>query len=166
MSESQRIAGLLHDGFIGELIDHHEGEAWYGPATLGLVQDLSAEQAAKKPLPGMHSIWELALHIASWNEITVRRLGGEALDGLMNTEHDWPKTGTTDQQWRADVERLKRSYESLHAAMAAVSEQKLSEHAPNRKHSIYVMLHGIIHHMVYHSGQITMLRKALAESDS
>jgi uncharacterized damage-inducible protein DinB len=165
MSESKRIAGLLHDVFIGELLSHQPGEAWHGPAVLGLVEDLSAEQAAKKPLPGVHSIWELTLHIANWNEIVVRRLGGEAVEGLINTEQDWPRQADGDEQaWRQTVDRLKRSYESLLAAIAAASDQKLAEKAPNRKFSNYVMLHGIIHHNVYHAGQIAMLRKALAET--
>ena len=162
MSESERIAGLLHDVFHGELMDHQPGEAWHGPATLGLVQDLPADQAAKK-LHGTHSIWELTLHIASWNEIIVRRLGGEAVDGLMNTEVDWPKAGTSEGEWRATVDRLKKSYESLHAAIEKASAEKLKQPASNRKHSNYIMLHGIIDHMVYHSGQIAMLRKMLAE---
>jgi uncharacterized damage-inducible protein DinB len=145
MNESERIAGLLHDVFHGEPLDHQPVEAWHGPATLGLVQDLSADLAAKKPAGGVHTIWQLVLHIASWNEITVRRLGGVVVDGLLNTEVDWPKTGTTESEWRAAVERLKKS-------------------APNRKHSNYVMLHGILHHVVYHSGQIAMLRKMLADN--
>jgi uncharacterized damage-inducible protein DinB len=162
MNESERISGLLHDVFIGELLDHQTGEAWHGPATLALVQDLSAEQAAKKPVAGSHSIWELTLHIASWNEITIRRLSGETVDGLMNTEHDWPTPGTTENEWRATVARLERSYESLYAAITAASNERLLQSAPNRKHSVYVMLHGIIHHVIYHSGQIALLRKALA----
>jgi len=165
MSESKRIAGLLHDVFIGELLDHQPGEAWHGPAVLCLVQDLPAEQAAKRPLPGVHSIWELTVHIANWNEITVRRLGGEAVERLINTEHDWPRDAAGDERaWRAAVDRLRRSYESLHAAIAAASDQKLAEKAPKRKFSNYVMLHGIIHHCVYHSGQIALVRKALAEA--
>lgn len=167
MTESTRLAGLLHDVFHGELLDHRPGEAWHGPSTLGLVQDLSAVDAAKKPIPGAHSIWELVLHIGNWNDIIARRLGGEKLDGLMNTEVDWPKNAAGDEAaWHDALERLKRSYETLHQAMLSASEEKLAQPAVNRKHSNYVMLHGIIHHITYHSGQIGLLRKALAQSKS
>lgn len=157
------MAGLLHDVIHGELLDHQLGEAWHGPATLGLVQDLSAADAAKNPIPGTHSIWDLVLHIASWNEIIRRRLAGESLEGLMNTDVDWPKIASTDERaWREAVDRLKRSYEELHRAMLAASDEKLAQPAVNRKHSNYVMLHGIIHHIIYHSGQIALLRKGLS----
>ena len=165
MSESTRIANLLHDVFHGELLDHQPGEAWHGPATLGLVQDLSAADAAKKPIPGGHSIWELVLHIANWNDIIVRRLAGEKMEGLINTEFDWPKGAAGEERaWRDAVDRLKNSYENLHKAISAASDEKLAQSAVNRKLSNYVMLHGIIHHVVYHSGQIGLLRKALSQS--
>jgi uncharacterized damage-inducible protein DinB len=164
MSESTRIAGLLHDVIHGELLDHQLGEAWHGPATLGLVQDLSATDAAKKPIPGAHSIWQLVLHIANWNEIVARRLGGEKVEGKLDTEYDWPKgAGGEEQAWKDAIERLKRSYEMLHNAITVASDEALVQPAVNRKHSNYVMLHGIIHHIVYHSGQIGLLRKALAQ---
>jgi uncharacterized damage-inducible protein DinB len=167
LSESARIAGLLHDVFHGELLDHQPGEAWHGPSTLGLVQDLSAADAARKPVPGAHSIWELAVHIGNWNEIIVRRLAGEKMEGLINTEADWPKHAEGDERaWRETVDRLKRSYEHLHAAIYGASDEKLVQSAVGRKHSNYVMLHGIIDHNVYHSGQIALLRKALSQAAS
>jgi uncharacterized damage-inducible protein DinB len=167
MPESTRIAGLLHDVFHGELLDHQPGEAWHGPATLGLVQDLSAADAAKKPIPGGHSIWELVLHIANWNDIIVRRLAGETVEGLINTEFDWPQNASgTDAAWREAVDRLARSYDNLYKAISGATDEKLAQPAVNRKLSNYVMLHGIIHHIVYHSGQIGLLRKALSQAKS
>jgi uncharacterized damage-inducible protein DinB len=167
MPESTRIAGLLRDVIHGELLDHQAGEAWHGPSTLGLVQDLSAADAARKPIPGAHSIWELVLHIGNWNDIIARRLAGEKLDGLMNTDVDWPKNANGDEAaWREALDRLKRSYDTLHQAISAASDEKLAQPAVNRKHSNYVLLHGIIHHIVYHSGQIGLLRKALSQTKS
>ena len=167
MFESTSIAGLLHDVFHGELLDHQPGEAWHGPATLGLVQDLSAADAAMKPIPGGHSIWELVLHIANWNEIVARRLAGEKVEGKLDTEYDWPKgAGGEERAWKDAIERLKRSYDTLHKAIGAVSDEQLPRSAVNRKHSNYVLAHGIIHHIVYHSGQIGLLRKALAQTKS
>lgn len=164
MSESKRIAGLLHDVVYGEMLDHGPGEAWHGPALLGLVDDLPAAQAAKKPIVGAHSIWELVLHIGNWNEISVRRLGGEAVEGLIDTEQDWPKQASGDEQaWKAAVARLRASCDALQKAIAAATDDKLAQPAVNRKFTNYVMLQGIIHHVVYHSGQIALLRKALAD---
>jgi hypothetical protein len=38
----------------------------------------------------------------------------------------------------------------------------LEDKFPNREYSHYVALHGIVHHIIYHTGQIALVRKALA----
>jgi hypothetical protein len=38
----------------------------------------------------------------------------------------------------------------------------LESQFPNREYSHYVALHGILHHIIYHTGQIALVRKALA----
>ena len=67
-SEPALIADQLRRAF--------EGDAWHGPALLELLQDLDAATAAAKPLPEVHSIWELVLHIAAWDDAACRRLSG------------------------------------------------------------------------------------------
>lgn len=118
----------------------------------------------ESPVAGAHSIWELTLHIANWNEAIVRRLAGEEVEAEIDSEGDWPRIVADDADaWKQTVERLKRSYEVLRDALNAASDDRLAQNATNRKYSNYVMAHGIIHHIVYHSGQIGLLRKALAE---
>src|SRR5437762_13216457 len=68
-SEAARIAELLQRAF--------DGSAWHGPAVLELLEDVDAATAAARPLPRVHSIWELVLHIAVWDDAAVRRLGGK-----------------------------------------------------------------------------------------
>ena len=48
-------------------------DAWHGPAVLELLADVDAETAAARPIPSVHSIWELVLHIAVWDRM---RVGG------------------------------------------------------------------------------------------
>ena len=59
-SEGARIADQLRRAFYGS--------AWHGPAVLELLKDVDAATAAAKPLAEVHSIWELVLHIAVWDE--------------------------------------------------------------------------------------------------
>ena len=143
------------------------GPAWHGASLEENLKGLTAEQAAARPVAEAHSIWELVLHIANWNEIVSRRLAGEKVEGKLDTEYDWPKgAGGEERAWKDAVERLKRSYDTLHKAIAAASDETLEEPAVSRKHSNYVLAHGIIHHIVYHSGQIGLLRKALAQTQA
>ena len=61
---------------IGELkIIHRSGDAWHGPALRDVLTGLTPDEAAR-PLPNAHSIWEIVLHIAGWEEVFLRRLEG------------------------------------------------------------------------------------------
>jgi hypothetical protein len=37
--------------------------------------------------------------------------------------------------------------------------EKLQEVVPGRKYKFFTMIHGIIHHDLYHTGQIVLLKK-------
>jgi uncharacterized damage-inducible protein DinB len=150
-TEPARIAEQLRRAF--------EGDAWHGPALLELLQDLDATTAAAKPLPKAHSIWELVLHIAAWDEAASRRLAGEK----------WQPQGTanfplvpkpTEAAWRKAVAYAKRTHDVLIKTVAALPESRLGERVPGKKYDFYHMLHGVAQHELYHAGQIAILKKA------
>jgi uncharacterized damage-inducible protein DinB len=150
-TEPARIAEQLRRAF--------KGDAWHGPALLELLQDMDAATAAAKPLPKAHSIWELVLHIAAWDEAASRRLAGEK----------WQPQGTanfplvpkpTEAAWRKAVAYAKRSHDVLIKTVAALPESRLRERVPGKKYDFYHMLHGVAQHELYHAGQIAILKKA------
>jgi uncharacterized damage-inducible protein DinB len=152
MSEIQRIEDQLRRAF--------EGNAWHGPAVRELLADVTAAKAAGRPLPNAHSIWEIALHMATWERVVHQRLQGETVANLP-TEQDWPPVrDTSEAAWRQAVRDLEQANHDLHAAIAQSNEARLADMAPGKDHSVYVMLHGIIQHDLYHAGQIAVLKKA------
>ena len=68
MGEKQRILDLLDRA--------HRAQAWHGPALLETLAGVSPKLAAQRAMKGVHSIWELVEHVASWNEIVAMRLAG------------------------------------------------------------------------------------------
>ena len=72
MTEAERIADQLLRAF--------EGDTWAGRSIQGMVAELSAEQAARHPLAGSHSAWEILRHIATWVTVATIRVGGRAHD--------------------------------------------------------------------------------------
>jgi uncharacterized damage-inducible protein DinB len=148
--------------FIAEQLRRaFDGDAWHGPALLELLQDVDAATAAAKPLPDVHSIWELALHIAVWDAAACRRLNGETFqpEGLDN----FPLVPTpADAAWRKAVAQVKRSHDDLVKMVAGLPESRLWERVPGKKYDFYFMLHGVAQHELYHAGQIAILKKAQA----
>jgi len=150
-SEGARIADQLRRAF--------DGSAWHGPALLELLSDVDAATAAAKPVPEAHSIWELVLHIAVWDDAGLRRLSGKKWQptGLAN----FPRvTKPTEAAWRKAVTATKRTHDRLVRTVAALPDSRLRERCPGKRYDFYHLLHGIAQHELYHAGQIAILKKA------
>jgi uncharacterized damage-inducible protein DinB len=154
MTEVERIVDQMNRAFAGE--------AWHGPAMMEILQDMTAQQATARPFDGAHSIWELVLHIAAWQHAARRRLSGDRAQ-LPETE-DWPPVDETDEQaWTQTKEALRQSYAELCAAISQLDESRLDQPIIEGMSTVYVTLHGIVQHTLYHAGQIAILKKAASE---
>jgi uncharacterized damage-inducible protein DinB len=152
ISEAAGIAEQLRRAF--------DGSAWHGPAVLELVDDVDAATAAARPISDAHSIWELLLHIAVWDQAGLVRLNGKK----------WQPTGThnfplvpskpTQAAWRKTIAETKKTHEKLVKTVAALPESRLRDRVPGKRYDFYHMLHGIAQHELYHAGQIAILKKA------
>jgi uncharacterized damage-inducible protein DinB len=151
-SEPALIAEQLRRAF--------EGDAWHGPALLELLQGVDAAAAAAKPLPGVHSIWELVLHVAVWDGAACRRLAGEKFQPE-GTDNFPIVPKPSDAAWRKAVAHVKRTHDVLVKTVAGLPESRLRERVPGKKYDFYHMLHGVAQHDLYHAGQIAILKKMI-----
>jgi uncharacterized damage-inducible protein DinB len=148
--ESGRIADQLRRAF--------NGSAWHGPALLELLEDIDADTAVAKPLAEVHSIWELVLHVAVWDDAASRRLNGQKYQptGLANFPLA-PKP--TEAAWRKCIAETKRTHDALVKTVAALPDSRLRDRVPGKRYDFYHMLQGIAQHELYHAGQIAILKK-------
>jgi uncharacterized damage-inducible protein DinB len=151
MSEIERILDQLQRAC--------EGNAWHGPAVQELLKGMSARQAAAQSIPAGHSIWEIVLHMTAWQDVARRRLVGELVIDLP-PELDWPPVpDKSETAWQQTVERLTQSKQQLYRAISQLDDERLSDPVPGKDYSVYVLLHGVIQHNLYHAGQIAVLKK-------
>ncbi len=135
-----------------------EGNAWHGPALLEVLQGVTAARAAAKTVTGAHSVWEIVLHVAAWEDVVRRRLGGEPVE--LSAAEDWPAVRETgDAAWSAALEKLRSGHSALRRAVAKLSDARLKEEVPGASYSTYHLVHGVIQHDLYHAGQIAILKK-------
>jgi uncharacterized damage-inducible protein DinB len=59
---------------------------------------------------------------------------------------------------------LTKGHEEFENAVSRLDDSKLDQRIIAGLPSIYVTLHGIIQHTLYHAGQIAILKKALGEN--
>ncbi len=143
------------------------GDPWHGPNVATLLDDVTAAEAAATPVPGLHSIWQLVLHMTGWaREVHARLDGAPAGEPAAG---DWPEPPSpTASAWARDRKALFAAHEALAAAIQRVAPAGLDtpvvdhrDRAAGTGLSKFLTLHGLVHHTVYHAGQIAQLRRAI-----
>lgn len=155
------------DRIVDQLQREYDGDPWHGSPLTAILDGVNAQQAAAKPAPGAHSIWELVLHVTAWKSEVRRRVSGAP--AREPEEGDWPPPGAqTAERWREALQGLQSAHEQLIATIRGLPEDRLFEptNDPRNKPlgtgvTYYELLHGFVQHDVYHSGQIAILKKAL-----
>ena len=101
MNEIERI--------LDQLKRAYEGNAWHGPSVKEALAGVTAQQAHARPLANAHSIWELARHIAVWEDAGRRRLGGDRAQIEISSPQDWPPPDDpSDAAWEEAKAALDR----------------------------------------------------------
>jgi len=139
-----------------------EGEAWHGPSVLESLAGVSAAQASSHPIAGVHSIWELVLHMRSDYDLVIRRLAGDGRQ--LTADEDWPACPEpTEENWKQTVQEMKRLNETLRQSVRDFPVQRLDEPLVHEvAYTAYTQFIGVTQHNVYHAGQIMRLKRALA----
>jgi uncharacterized damage-inducible protein DinB len=154
MTESERI--------LDQLKRAYEGPAWHGPSVREVLAGVTAAQAHARPLANAHSIWELVHHIAVWEGAGQRRLTGDRAAIDISSPEDWPPADDkSEAAWERAKAALDRGHEALVEAIKRVPESRLDQPIFEGMSTVYVTLHGVIQHDLYHGGQIAMLKKGL-----
>lgn len=156
MTETERIRDQFQRAF--------DGQAWHGPSVLSLLEGVTAEQAAAHAIPGAHSIWELTLHIAAWEDACRRRLEGDPAQ-LTDDENFPPIVDTSEGAWESAKAKLIDVHRRLLDVIATTDDSRLDQPIMDSAEipfsSAYVTLHGGVQHSLYHAGQIAILKKAI-----
>jgi uncharacterized damage-inducible protein DinB len=143
------------------------GEPWYGSASKKIFEDVSATEAAARPIAGVQTIWETALHMLAWTEETTSRVRGNR--AKTPDRGDWPApTDTSAAAWTAATDELRVARYALLEALEKAHEEDLymlvgphSDGEAASKVTRAQTASGLAEHDVYHLGQIALLKKAL-----
>jgi uncharacterized damage-inducible protein DinB len=144
---------------VDQLKRAFDGEAWHGPALMEILNGVNAETAAAHPIPGAHSIWELVLHLTTWERVIAQRIQGKAL--MPSEEENFPTIQQpTDAAWHESVKTLRAVHAELIQLVSAIKESQLNQRVPGKDYDLRFMLTGAVQHAAYHGGQIALIKKA------
>jgi DinB superfamily len=151
MNVNELVLALLDEGY--------SRKTWHGPNLRQSLKGVSASQAAWRPGPSRHNIWELALHSAYWKYVARRRIeGGKRGSFVLKGSNFFPrpeKGKATEAAWRGDLALLEREHKALEEAIRRVLKTP-------RARKFLPALYGVAFHDVYHAGQIRLLRRLMS----
>jgi uncharacterized damage-inducible protein DinB len=153
MTDLPLLARLQREAF--------SGAPWHGPAFRDLLDDLRPEQAAARPIPGAHSIWEIVLHCGTWMRIVRLRLLGAA-DESPEPGADYPAPAVVGAEaWRDAILEIEEAEARLREMVLRQPGARFDPAGPEYDGRMHAQLLGGIAHLAHHGGQITMLRRAM-----
>jgi hypothetical protein len=140
------------------LDEAYEKRTWHGPNLKQSIRGVTAKQAAWRPGPGRHNIWELTVHAAYWKYAVRRRIeGGKRGSFVLKGSNFFarPEDGKlSEAAWRADKNLLEREHRALRESIARVLRTP-------RGTKLLRQLYGVTFHDIYHAGQIRLLRRLM-----
>ncbi len=150
MDKAELILRLLEEGYTRS--------AWHGPNLRQALRGVDAKQAAWRPAPVRHNIWELVLHAAYWKYAVRRKLeGGKRGSFVLKGSNFFarPEEGkATDAAWRADLALLQEEHRALTQSVRSCLKTKQPD-------KVLRTLYGAAFHDIYHAGQIRLLRRMM-----
>ena len=147
---------------VKEYKEIFEGEPWHGEALLNTLEGISFQLVNYKPREDFHSIAELLNHLLAWRKFVLEKLhGNQEYDIEINSPQDWEQHIRLEslKEWRKLIEEVKSSQQEIEKTLSGKKDEWLLQYTPGKNYSNEYMMMGIIHHDVYHAGQIRLIRK-------
>ena len=136
------------------------GDAWHGDPIWTILDGISSSCAAATPVCGVHSIWQLVMHMAFWERIALKRATGPVKP---EESLNFPATPAADEAaWQHTLDDFRESNREFRQHIMQLDPEKLDQKTPGGRRTYRADLLGLIEHHIYHAGQIAILRKACA----
>ena len=154
MSEVERI--------ISHVRSIWDGPAWHGPAVWQVIGDLTAADAVRR-IGGAHTMLELVSHMAAWEEAVARGIETGVAQVAEGDNYGVPAGADA---WEVATARLRKAQLRLLDVISSLSDADLDRTIQGedpQPHKMRFTLYGLVHHDIYHSGQVQILKRALTE---
>ena len=144
-----------------------EGNPWYGNSIFSALDKISSENVdhAFQALNDK-SVSEYLLHMIAWQDFVLEKLRGNmSYDIELGSEQDWLKNNSpSEDSWSELLTQFKNQNSEILNELKSRSESDFDQLVPGKSYTLSFMIEGLIHHNLYHLGQIVILNKLLDHS--
>ena len=151
----------LIKNIVKQLQDIQEQENWLDENFEKKIGQISDEQAFQRPLPELHSVAELISHLCVWRMESIKKLTGLESHLTVESPENWR---TNEELKTIGWQKVKSDfYQSQHKLIQLI-ENKSDEYLENEYadgSKFQYLIEGLIHHDLYHLGQMGITIKFL-----
>jgi uncharacterized damage-inducible protein DinB len=155
------MAQILIKNIVRQLHEIQEGSLWFDQCFKDKIDELSDFEALTKPIPQVHSVAEHISHMLEWRKECMLRFKGLRTE-LMNSPDDWKaNTELSKIGWT----ELKNAFYNSQSELIRLTESQDDTYLETKfldtDYNFHYLIEGIIHHDLYHLGQIGVTIKLL-----
>jgi len=155
---------IIHN-LTRQLSEAIDGAPWIIETFSKKISGLSEEQAFTRPLPSVHSVAELVSHLLEWRISVLSILQGGTRTITMDSPANWKDNDTLRQEgWDILKEKFYKSQQDIITFLDQQNDDYLEQLDKKEHHSYLYYSEGLIHHDMYHLGQIGLVIKMLSNS--
>ena len=148
---------------ISQLSEAIDGEPWIDETFSKKLSGIGEEQAFTRPLPSVHSVAELVSHLLEWRISVLSILKGGSRTITMDSPANWKDNDSLRQEgWDILKENFYKSQQDIITFLDQQNDDYLEQVDKKEQHSYLYYSEGLIHHDMYHLGQIGLVIKMLS----
>jgi uncharacterized damage-inducible protein DinB len=148
------------DQLIYNLKEVLNGSPWYGSPVMKLLGGVDPFMVYKKPAGEAHSMIDLLYHMLNWTAFTVSRLERNETSDEEFENLDWRIIDPEKHVWDKGLAAFKSSNDRILEILGNEPDDFFLDGIVGaRTYNFRYLLHGLIQHHIYHSGQIAYVNK-------
>lgn len=154
------------DDLVSQMTEIQNGKPWIGSNFSKKIKSVSEKDFFRRPIPHMHSVAEIISHLTTWRAETLlkMRTGSGRL-----TDDDPSNWKHTDALKSRGQSKIMEDYDNSLSGILSFLEGKSDDFLQNTyfdgdfngEYSYAWLLNGMLHHDIYHLGQIGYIVKFL-----
>ncbi|MGA6119111.1 DinB family protein [Sphingobacterium anhuiense] len=157
---------VLITNMMQQLRDIESADLWIDENFEKKLTEVNEMTAFERPLPDMHSIAELMSHLIEWRKEVLSRLHGNPRGLKMTDAANWrTNTELAKKGWKNMLQEFHGTKQSIIYFLEGKDDVFLSTPYPYAgpafPHDYQYLVTGLIHHDLYHLGQMGITIKFL-----
>jgi len=157
------MSKTLVNYLIAQLHEVEKGQPWLDEWFDKKFDSIDEDKAFSPPQEGVHSVAEIMSHLVEWRWEIISRLKGNPRKMEVDSPENWKSLAELKEVgWEALLKSFKESQVELINFLSDKDDEFLTGTYPHSTMMHCYYLEGVIHHDLYHLGQIGLVIKLLS----